>query len=328
MTALVSRQGDSLATGHLCDATTVLDTPGQGNVFANSALIARIGDPTVVHDIPNPSPPPACLPHVATVGAGSPTVYVHGIRATFITAAADAGAMTGGASNVYVATASAAVAKHMGVEVFAPAGFTATELDAFSQDIYDGIEVEEAALGKDQAKENEIGEYGDGGIASSRFNNTSPTNQVAGPQDAGESDSTNEICSSPNLNFLSHTDPRIQSSVCSAATALASAVGYTLDITSAYRSPSYNASVGGAKKSTHTQGLALDVIMTGKTTTQRQDFLTAAYNAGFRGIGIYNTFTHIDLSGKRAWGPNGSRRSLPSYPWAQSILGPLGYATS
>ena len=48
-------------------------------------------------------------------------------------------------------------------------------------------------------------------------------------------------------------------------TTLTNAVGYTLDITSAYRSPDYNASVGGSKKSMHMQGKAVDVIMTGKT---------------------------------------------------------------
>ena len=325
MTALVSREGDSLTTGHACIATTILDTPGQGNVYANGSLIARKTDPTIPHPFP---PVPVCAPHTATVGAGSPTVYVHGKRATFITAAADAGAMTGGASNVYVATAAAAVAKHMGVEVFAPAGFTPTELDEFAQEIYDGIETEVADLGSEVAKSNEIGEYGDGGIGSSRFNNTSPTNNVTGPQDAGPSESDFEICSSPNLNFLSHTDPRISPSVCAAASSLASAVGYTLDITSAYRSPGYNEKVGGASKSSHMLGLAIDVIQTGKSTSQRQAFLTAAYNAGFRGIGIYNTFTHIDLSNKRAWGPSGSRRSLPTYSWAQNTLGPLGYATS
>ena len=36
----------------------------------------------------------------------------------------------------------------------------------------------------------------------------------------------------------------------------------------------------------------------------------------------------IDLSNKRAWGPNTSRTSLPQFPWAQNALGPLGYATS
>ena len=43
----VSRKGDSLSTGHICTSTTTLDTPGQSTVFANSILVARIGDPTV-----------------------------------------------------------------------------------------------------------------------------------------------------------------------------------------------------------------------------------------------------------------------------------------
>ena len=40
----VSRQGDSLSTGHICVGTTTLDTPGQSTVRANSILIARVGD--------------------------------------------------------------------------------------------------------------------------------------------------------------------------------------------------------------------------------------------------------------------------------------------
>ena len=40
----VSRKGDSLSTGHICTSTTTLDTPTQGTVFANSILVARIGD--------------------------------------------------------------------------------------------------------------------------------------------------------------------------------------------------------------------------------------------------------------------------------------------
>ena len=52
----VSRQGDSLSTGHICTGTTTLSTPGQSTVRANSILIARIGDPTVSHPFP-PNPP-------------------------------------------------------------------------------------------------------------------------------------------------------------------------------------------------------------------------------------------------------------------------------
>ena len=133
----------------------------------------------------------------------------------------------------------------------------------------------------------------------------------------------------PGLNFLSHTDPRILPALKTVLETLTNAVGYTLDITSAYRSPDYNASVGGSKKSMHMQGKAVDVIMTGKTDSERQQFIQAAIDAGIKGIGVYNSFTHIDIrDNKAAWGANGSRTGLPAYPWAQQVLGANGYATS
>ncbi len=94
----VSRKGDSLSTGHGCVSTTTLDTPGQGSVFANNILVARIGDPTVSH--PNP-PIPICPNHVANVNAGSPNVYVVGIKVGRIGDSADAGAMISGSGNVF-----------------------------------------------------------------------------------------------------------------------------------------------------------------------------------------------------------------------------------
>ena len=94
----VSRKGDSLSTGHACVGTTTLDTPGQNTVFANNILVARIGDPTVAH--PNPPNPP-CPDHVANVNAGSPNVYVVGIKVGRIGDSADAGVMTSGSSNVF-----------------------------------------------------------------------------------------------------------------------------------------------------------------------------------------------------------------------------------
>ena len=94
----VSRQTDSLSTGHACASTTTLDTPGQSTVRANGLLIARIGDPTVSHPFP---PVPICAPHVATVNAGSSTVRVAGISVARIGDSADAGAMTSGSGNVF-----------------------------------------------------------------------------------------------------------------------------------------------------------------------------------------------------------------------------------
>ena len=94
----VCRKGDPLTTGHACVATTTLDTPGQGTCFANSILIARIGDPTVPH--PNPPAPP-CPNHVANVNVGSPNVFAVGIAVARIGDSTDAGAMTSGSGNVF-----------------------------------------------------------------------------------------------------------------------------------------------------------------------------------------------------------------------------------
>ncbi len=94
----VSREGDELSTGHACVATTVLDTPGQSTVFANSILIARQTDPTVSHPFP---PAPPCAPHVANVNVGSSTVRVCGLPIARVGDSTDAGAMTKGSSNVF-----------------------------------------------------------------------------------------------------------------------------------------------------------------------------------------------------------------------------------
>ena len=91
-------KGDTTTTGHVCVSTTTLDTPGQGDVRANSILIARKTDPTVPHPAP-PSPP--CPNHVANVNAGSGTVRVSGAFVARIGDSADAGAMTSGSSNVF-----------------------------------------------------------------------------------------------------------------------------------------------------------------------------------------------------------------------------------
>ena len=95
----VSRQGDSLTTGHACVATTTLATPGQSTVFANSILVARITDPTVVHLFP-PNVPP-CGNHFSTVKQGSETVFVHGLKCARVTDSADAGELTTGSDTVF-----------------------------------------------------------------------------------------------------------------------------------------------------------------------------------------------------------------------------------
>tara|TARA_B100000900_G_scaffold393230_1_gene389486 strand:+ start:721 stop:1020 length:300 start_codon:yes stop_codon:yes gene_type:complete len=94
----VSRKGDSLSTGHACAGSTILATPKQSTVRANSILIARVSDKTVSHPFP---PLPPCAPHVASVNAGSSTVRVVGLPVARVGDSADAGAMTKGSSNVF-----------------------------------------------------------------------------------------------------------------------------------------------------------------------------------------------------------------------------------
>jgi uncharacterized Zn-binding protein involved in type VI secretion len=328
MGQLAVRETDALSTGHICDTETTLDTPTQGTVYIEGLLGARVDDPTVAHAFP-PSPP--CAPHVANVNYGSPTVYIEGKRVGYLSTGVDDGAMTGSASTVYVATNREAIALDFGIQVFARS-FTSPDfpnVEVFSGEVVVGKEVEEAA-GIDP-KINEATEYGDGGIATEgTYNNTSPVNNVEGPQPTPE-DNTNtnpDASEAPGLNFLPHTDPRILPELRTKLESVAATVGRTLTITSAYRAPEYNASVGGAKDSMHTQGKACDVVQTGWTVAERQSFISACASAGITGFGVYNTFTHVDIGNKRAWGSTGSRTSLPRYPWAQAVLGPLGYATS
>ena len=94
----VSRKGDTTTTGHVCVATTTLDTPGQSTVFANSILVARQTDPTVSHINP---PFPICPNHVANVNVGSPNVFVPGKAIARIGDSTDAGALTTGSGNVF-----------------------------------------------------------------------------------------------------------------------------------------------------------------------------------------------------------------------------------
>ena len=97
----VVRVGDSLSTGHGCDGSTTLASANQGSVFVNGILAAVVGAPTVSHLLPNPSPPPACIPHTANLNAGSPNVFIEGIPVGRVGDSADAGAMTSGSRNVF-----------------------------------------------------------------------------------------------------------------------------------------------------------------------------------------------------------------------------------
>lgn len=72
-------------------------------------------------------------------------------------------------------------------------------------------------------------------------------------------------------------------------------------VNSAYRTPAYNARVGGSPRSQHVQGRALDLTVRPQDTSP--EMLDQLYWAvrlradsvlAIRGIGRYNTFVHLD----------------------------------
>jgi hypothetical protein len=76
---------------------------------------------------------------------------------------------------------------------------------------------------------------------------------------------------------------------------LAKVYGQRLGINSAYRSPSYNAAVGGSPNSVHMSGKAFDISSTSS------GFINMARSIGFCGFGTYRSFTHIDTGLPRTW---------------------------
>ena len=96
----VCRKDDTTTTGHGCDTTTTVVGPSE-NVFVNSRGVERKGDPAAPHTIPNGASPPVCVPHSSVINAGSGTVFVNGKAIARIGDSCDAGAITGGSSDVF-----------------------------------------------------------------------------------------------------------------------------------------------------------------------------------------------------------------------------------
>ena len=68
-------------------------------------------------------------------------------------------------------------------------------------------------------------------------------------------------------------------------------VGMPMNITSSYRSPEYNASIGGAKKSIHLLGRAVDISC--NNSRDRMVIVQEALALGLT-VGVAGTFIHID----------------------------------
>jgi len=73
-----------------------------------------------------------------------------------------------------------------------------------------------------------------------------------------------------------------------------------ITIISGHRCQKHNQRVGGAVNSFHLRGMAADIKIDGMTPSQVYDFLEENLPNHQYGIGLYNTFVHIDVRSKRS----------------------------
>ena len=88
----------------------------------------------------------------------------------------------------------------------------------------------------------------------------------------------------------------------------------TVTINSAYRTSSYNAKIGGATHSQHVLGTAADIVVAGATplaVAQYTEYLQP--NNG--GIGVYKSFTHVDVRATRSRWDNRSGKEVVVSGW-------------
>lgn len=113
---------------------------------------------------------------------------------------------------------------------------------------------------------------------------------------------------------IEHLKPQVRSGV----SALQKAWGRDLPIVSGFRDRRRNAKAGGASKSQHMHGNAVDIDVSSMSKAEQVKLIELASSQGFRGIGVYGGSLHLDYGGRRAWGPSFHSDSIPS--WARGAI--------
>jgi peptidoglycan hydrolase-like protein with peptidoglycan-binding domain len=118
-----------------------------------------------------------------------------------------------------------------------------------------------------------------------------------------------------NSDIDNDIDDRLQSKI----EAIASEYDKPFRIKSGYRDPKRNSIVHGAENSAHLRHNAVDVGLQDDSIESTLKFVAIASKNGIGGIGVYGPGSvHIDLEGRRSWGPTFKRGSVPS--WAESTI--------
>ena len=90
--------------------------------------------------------------------------------------------------------------------------------------------------------------------------------------------------------------------------------GKAVTITSGYRTVAHNAKVGGSKSSQHLLGRAADIQVSGASPLLVGQ-IAEYYLGGHGGIGVYQTFTHVDTRTARARWDQRSGREVAVSGW-------------
>ena len=90
--------------------------------------------------------------------------------------------------------------------------------------------------------------------------------------------------------------------------------GAAVTINSAYRTESYNKKIGGATKSQHANGTAADIVVKGATPLEVAQYVEHIMpDSG--GIGVYQSFTHVDVRASRSRWDNRSGSEVVVSGW-------------
>ncbi len=86
--------------------------------------------------------------------------------------------------------------------------------------------------------------------------------------------------------------------------------GQKIHINSGYRTVSYNSTIkNSSPKSQHTYGRAADIVVEGFRPIEVYNYINATWPTKY-GLGIYNTFVHIDVRpGKSRWDSRTNKES-------------------
>lgn len=91
-------------------------------------------------------------------------------------------------------------------------------------------------------------------------------------------------------------------------------------ISSGFRSPAKNKAVGGAERSQHMHGNAMDIDVSGYSHAERVKIIRSLSANGITGIGVGSNIIHADLGGRRAWGYKTAAGGGEVPKWAQEAI--------